>query len=332
MDPTLCQNCGLPSGTKLSVEAMKPPANIPDLASITRCNTISLKQFTELVIDSNLTASNDSAVLLNNLASSSWTLEDCVKYLLNSGLTVWQLNNISSGKVKGFSIGSYVLTDELHSNQLGNTYLSRHVYLARKSVLKIVPAAISKHESIILPTIRARASLEHAGLAKVLDSGSAPPVKFIAMEFIDGCNLAQMSRYLTLNRQSILSLMLQLLSAVRYAHHHRFNFFNLSPTNIIIGIDGIVRITSLGAFVRVGDLQFLPKSKFSAPELLSGHGDERSDAFSLGMIFRQLITEVDGHESRRSDALMCEKLTEPDPMRRCDCDTAFNWLCEELNQ
>jgi serine/threonine protein kinase len=156
---------------------------------------------------------------------------------------------------------------------------------------------------------RLAARLQHANIAQTYDLGRVEQSYYIAMELIEGVDLRHVLAHIAYSVGPmpvplILSLMIQVCDALDYAHSfadetgrplgivHR----DVSPSNVIVGRDGVVKIIDFGIakassatlFTASGTL----KGKFSymAPESLEGRTDARSDLFAVGALLYELLT------------------------------------------
>ncbi|MCA9677148.1 MAG: serine/threonine protein kinase, partial [Myxococcales bacterium] len=156
---------------------------------------------------------------------------------------------------------------------------------------------------------RLASRLNHVNIAQTYDLGRVDQTYYIAMELIDGTDLRHVLRHAAhsvgpLPVPLVLSVLIQTCDALDYAHTfkdetgrplgivHR----DISPSNLIVGRDGVVKIIDFGIakassatlFTATGTL----KGKFSylAPEALDGKVDARSDLFAAGVVAWELLT------------------------------------------
>jgi len=152
--------------------------------------------------------------------------------------------------------------------------------------------------------------LNHGNIAQIYDLGKAGDDYFIVMEYVDGQNLSRINKkLLRLGKRIPLPILCaitaEVASGLNYMHRksdesggslniiHR----DISPQNIIISYSGTVKIIDFGiakAAVKVGHTESgILKGKFAymSPEQARGDKiDPRSDIFSLGVIFHELLT------------------------------------------
>ncbi len=156
---------------------------------------------------------------------------------------------------------------------------------------------------------RLTVQLDHPSIGRVYDLGVYDQQSFLIMEFIDGPDLQFLLERFALQGQNFPTLaalyaMSQTLGALHYAHTRRgddgaeMNIVHrdVSPQNIMIDVNGVVRIVDFGiakAKDRLVQTQHgIIKGKYfyMSPEQAMGHHvDARSDVFSVGMVLYELL-------------------------------------------
>ncbi len=153
-------------------------------------------------------------------------------------------------------------------------------------------------------------SLEHPNVAKVVDAGEHDGIHFIAYAYVHGCDLRTLyERALRAGQMIPLDIVLYLVmcvaKALSYVHsrtgadHKALGLVHrdVSPSNILVSLKGEVKLTDFGIAYIEGRLERTPagqiKGTFSymSPEQATGGAvDGRSDIFSLGVCFWELVT------------------------------------------
>ena len=142
------------------------------------------------------------------------------------------------------------------------------------------------------------ASLHHRNIIRIIDSGQAAHVAYIAMEYIRGKSLREYSDPTTiLPVPIVLDLMAQCADALHYAHNKGIIHRDVKPANILF--DRNANVAKLGDFgiahiansTQTLTGSFLGTPFYMSPEQLSGMElDARSDIFSLGASLFRLLT------------------------------------------
>lgn len=156
---------------------------------------------------------------------------------------------------------------------------------------------------------RLASRLSHPNIAQTFDLGRVDLTYYIAMELVEGADLRALLRHIAhsvgpLPMPVALNVLSQVCEALDYAHSfaddkgkpigivHR----DISPSNLIVGRDGMVKIIDFGiakaSTATLHTASGMLKGKFSymAPEMLEGQLDARSDLFSLGVVMWELLT------------------------------------------
>ncbi|GGY45608.1 serine/threonine protein kinase [Parvularcula lutaonensis] len=179
---------------------------------------------------------------------------------------------------------------------------------------------------------QALAQLEHPGITRVIDGGTAPDGRpFLVMELVEGTPLSEKIPP-ELSRDDRLRLFLEICDAVIYAHRAFVLHRDIKPSNILLDKDGRPRLIDFGISVSMdranpeGGMTAL----FAAPEQWRGEpASVASDVFSLGLVLYTLLTEklpkrnaAGGVELPTTEGLSPElqaiirKATAPDPEDR----------------
>jgi serine/threonine protein kinase len=154
-------------------------------------------------------------------------------------------------------------------------------------------------------------SLDHPGIARVLDAGEANGQVYIAMELVDGATLDAHVKKHAPPRARRLELFAQICDAVHHAHERGVIHRDLKPGNIMVRRGGGVAILDFGV-ARVRDAartgsttghtqqgDFLGTPLYMSPEQAIGRPDEvdaRADVYSLGIILFELVAGAPPYE------------------------------------
>lgn len=169
--------------------------------------------------------------------------------------------------------------------------------------------------------------LNHPQIARLLKTGYVGKVPFMVLEYIESKTLREVllakDRILTDNT---LSLMRQLATLLSYIHSAGFLHLDFKPENLLVRADGVIFVIDFDLSLPIQRpwwrrrLRELPGTPaYVAPETLRTHRvDARSDIFSLGVIFYEMLTFHKPYESDKLEqarAAQANPALAPTPLR-----------------
>lgn len=187
---------------------------------------------------------------------------------------------------------------------MGFVYRAFQKDLQRKVALKILPDEFTQDESFRERFRRegqALARLSHPNIVAAFDSGEAGGHAYVLMEFVDGMNLRQIQREAQAVPRDVFAIILQICSALEYAHGQGVIHRDIKPENILVDREGCVKVADFGLARLMGTAhypwltashQVLGTPHYMAPEQWERpkHVDHRADIYALGVIFYELLT------------------------------------------
>ena len=214
----------------------------------------------------------------------------------------------------GKIIGNYQITKELAHGGMGTVYYGHHLHLPREVVVKsILFKAFSKSAQQHLKARFRReaciqSQLDHANVVRVYEFFVLEDDYYIVMEYVPGMSLKDYIAQPGLpSMMQAVHLCKQALAALNYAHnfsyvesdtyHTGIIHRDIKPANLLINDKGRLKITDFGIVKVAGDDSltqsgFQPGTvEYMSPEQLLGLDvDERSDLYSLGVTFYEMLT------------------------------------------
>lgn len=124
---------------------------------------------------------------------------------------------------------------------------------------------------------------------------------FMAMELIDGVSLREImdARPGMLSHQMIRRIFYDVAAALEHLGRHEIVHRDLSPSNILVSIEGAIKLVDFGLAARVGDVVepgFRGTAPYASPEALRGQSfGPPADLYSLGAIAYELLTGQPPH-------------------------------------
>ncbi len=212
--------------------------------------------------------------------------------------------------------GKYELLEKIGAGGMAEVFLAKSVGaegLEKILVIKRVLPEYTENRRFVdmfISEASIAVGLNHPNVVQIYDFGKAEEQYFLAMEYVDGCDLAQL---LTASRRGKKELSIgnaiyiasEVAKGLFYAHRREDQFGtpldivhrDISPQNILVSRDGGVKIVDFGiakATSVADESPHIVKGKFSymSPEQASGRRvDSRSDLFSLGVVLFELACD-----------------------------------------
>jgi serine/threonine protein kinase/tetratricopeptide (TPR) repeat protein len=224
------------------------------------------------------------------------------------------------GETAGITIGHYRLLQKIGEGGMGEVWLAEQKEPVRRRVaLKLVKAGMDTREVIgrFESERQVLALMEHPAIAKVYDAGSTPQgAPYFVMEYVAGVPITEYCDSHRLNITERLELFMDVCEGVRHAHQKAIIHRDLKPSNILVTeLDGRAapkiidfgvakalgqKLTEHTMFTRVGALVGTPEYMSPEQALSSGEDvDTRTDVYSLGIIFYELLAGVPPIELRK---------------------------------
>jgi serine/threonine protein kinase/tetratricopeptide (TPR) repeat protein len=206
----------------------------------------------------------------------------------------------------------YEVLSLLGEGGMGAVYKARDVELARTVALKVIRPDLARNRAILdrfKQELILATQVTHRNVVRIYDLGEAEGIKFITMEYVEGEDLAAVIHQRTkLPPQEAIAVIEQVCRALEAAHGVGVIHRDLKPQNIMCEKGGRIlvmdfglaktlegdRMTQTGAMV--GTMEYM-----SPEQALAGNLDQRSDIFSLGLIFYELLT---GQTPFRADSAL----------------------------
>jgi len=204
-------------------------------------------------------------------------------------------------------LGRYEVKGVLGKGAMGLVYDGHDPQLNRRVAIKTIltknmDEATAKHYAMRFKReVRAVAKVSHANIVQVYDFGTEGDLNYIVMEHIQGKELKDaLETKQRFDLASIFRMMGELLGALEFAHAAGVIHRDIKPANVMLDAKGHVKLADFGVArvndpdaegekTRVGAIIGTPA--YMSPEQTQGQPiDHRTDLFSAGILFYQLLT------------------------------------------
>ena len=208
------------------------------------------------------------------------------------------------------SIAHYRIIKKLGAGGMGEVYLALDTKLDRKVAIKVLQPDSLAEENLkkrLLREAQAVAKLDHPNICAVYDVNEADSLTFIVMQYIEGETLAEKMERQPLELSTAVAIAEQAAEGLSEAHAHGVVHRDLKPQNMMITPRGQLKILDFGLAKQIlssdsvdfeaptATLLSTPghvvgTMPYMSPEQLHGEPlDARSDIFSLGVIFYEML-------------------------------------------
>ena len=223
-------------------------------------------------------------------------------------------------------IGKYRVVGTIGKGAMGEVYKAKDPLLNRYVAIKTIAPALAAD-----PDFRRRfqreaqsaAQLNHTNIVTVFDFGEEDGRTYMAMELLEGRDLKDAVRARDLRLGDKLSVMDQICDGLAFAHAKGVVHRDIKPGNIHLQPNGQVKILDFGlARLGVSDMTktgtVMGTPHYMSPEQVRGQkADARSDVFSLGAVFYELLSHHRPFEADSVHGVLFQILEqEPEPIRK----------------
>ncbi len=205
-------------------------------------------------------------------------------------------------QLEGRQIGAFRLGRLLGKGGMGAVYLAHRTdgEFDQQVALKLIPP--ERLSETALGRFRKErqilAGLQHPNIARLYDGGKTDDGQvYFTMEYIDGQPLLQFCEERQCSLRQRISMLLDICSAIAYAHSRMVLHLDIKPGNILAGPDGIPKVLDFGISEEsVSHQGNSPAARaytpaYAAPEQLRGEGPAAThDVYALGVLLYQLLT------------------------------------------
>ena len=262
--------------------------------------------------------------LLEAVSENSTLIEDS---LSNAARDLY----VSTGLAPGDRVSHYRIVSLIGSGGMGRVYLAEDTRLGRRVALKtLAPGALQPaHLRRFEQEARAASALNHPNILTIYDVGEEQGRRFIISEYVEGQTLRALMDEGPVDAARALSIAGQIAAGLEAAHSLGIAHRDIKPENVIVRPDGLVKLVDFGiarlnessslwdggaATTRAG--MVVGTARYMSPEQARGLPvDERTDIFSAGVVFYEMLAGRAPFEGETDSDLMASILkTDPPPL------------------
>ncbi|NOU31964.1 MAG: serine/threonine protein kinase [Polyangiaceae bacterium] len=239
-------------------------------------------------------------------------------------------------------LGKYEVLLRLGSGGMASVYLARTRGpggFERLVALKVLhPHLLEEAEGrrVILEEGRIAARIRHGNVVAVTDVGESDQGIYLVMDYVEGATLSTLHRQVMDRGERIpvpiaLRIVVDMLAGLHAAHETRsaegaplgLVHRDVSPQNVLVGADGVVRLTDFGIAKVIGSAgvtlsdQIKGKPAYMAPEQARARPiDRRADVWAAGVVAWELLTGKRMFPVGDNVATLLQVVAEPRPRLR----------------
>lgn len=233
-------------------------------------------------------------------------------------------------ELAGKTLSKYELRERIGRGGMAEVYRAYHAALDRFVAIKILHPFLGEDPEFkerFEREARSVAQLRHPNIVQVYDFDFDPEreLYYMVMEYVEGPTLRTRLMELGFDNQCFtipeaIQIIRPVAAALGYAHSHNMVHRDIKPANIMLDKDGRIVLTDFGiARIVSGPAMTTSGSMIGTPAYMSPEqglgqpGDHRSDIYSLGVVFYQLVTGVLPFQAETPIAVVLKHVNEPLP-------------------
>jgi serine/threonine protein kinase len=223
-------------------------------------------------------------------------------------------------------LSHYKITEKLGSGGMGVVYKAEDTKLDRFVALKFLPPHLTTNEEEkqrFIHEAKAASSLDHNNICAIYEIDETEDGQlFISMAYYEGETLDKRIKEKPLPIEEAIDIAIQIAQGLAKAHEKEIVHRDIKPANIMLTKEGVVKVLDFGLAKLLTQTKLTKESttlgtvSYMSPEQAKGEKvDQRTDDWSLGIVFYEMITGQVPFKGDYESAVVYSILHEmPDPI------------------
>jgi serine/threonine protein kinase/tetratricopeptide (TPR) repeat protein len=224
----------------------------------------------------------------------------------------------------GQTVSHFKILDKLGEGGMGSVYKAQDLKLDRQVALKFLSEEYTSDEGAkrrFMHEAKAASALDHPNICSIYDIEELPSGQtFLVMGYYQGQSLREVLEEGAMEVDYAISVAAQVAVGLAAAHEKGIVHRDVKPANILITKDGLIKILDFGVAKLAGATKLTKTGgtvgtiAYMSPEQITGKEvDARSDIFSLGVMFYEMLTGVRPFDADFDAAVMYRIVNEDPP-------------------
>jgi len=212
--------------------------------------------------------------------------------------------SIKESKAAAHQIPGYRILGKIGAGAMAFVYNAQQLSLNRTVAIKVLPKRFSENPEYVQRFYKegqAAGKLNHPNIVQAIDVGEAGGYHYFVMEYVEGKTISDdLTAGKVFEEQEAIDIIIQVSRALAHAHANGLIHRDVKPKNIMISVDGTVKLADMGLARETTDIEAAQSEAgkaygtpyYIAPEQIRGKIDidGRADIYGLGATFYHMVT------------------------------------------